>query len=136
MCISDNIQTTFFYLERFLKKLATINALQYLRQYIPYQKHNVHTTFYHGSAWIDLNCMLNGSIYQVSYLHILHFTLYSRYVHAPSVLSFYYTHYTFYQFWGFFSVIMLIFSWLVYLMYSFSQYIFFTQSVLAQAVSH
>ncbi len=43
------------------------------RQYLACQT-NVDTTFYHGSR-LTWNCMFNGSIYYVLYLHILHFYL-------------------------------------------------------------
>ncbi len=43
------------------------------RQYLPYQTY-VHTIFYHSSG-LTSNLMINGSIYYVSYLQILHFYL-------------------------------------------------------------
>ncbi len=61
------IQTTFFYLERFLKKLADDQCFSITKGSIYHIKHNVHTTFYHRS-W---NWTFNGSIY-AWYLHILH----------------------------------------------------------------
>ncbi len=72
---SDFIQTTFFYPERFLKKLADDKIL--LKKYssitkgsIYHIKHYVHTIFYHTSG-LSRNWVFNGSIYYVLYLQIL-----------------------------------------------------------------
>ena len=68
MYISDHLQTSFFYLGRFLKKLADNQSSSINKDSILQYE----TAFYHlsGLTW---NWMFNGSIYHVRYLHILHF---------------------------------------------------------------
>ncbi len=58
------MQTTFFYLERFLKKWADDQCSSTVL--------NICITLYH-SSWLIRNLMFNGSIYYVLYLQILHF---------------------------------------------------------------
>ena len=72
MCISNDIQTTFFYFGRLLKKLADDQCSSITKDSICHITHNVHTTFYHGSG-LSWNCTFNGSICFVWYLHILRF---------------------------------------------------------------
>ncbi len=72
--ISDFIQTTFFYLGRFLKKLADDQCSSITKGSIYHINHYVHTTFYHSSG-LTRNLMFNGSICYVLYLQILHFYL-------------------------------------------------------------
>ncbi len=54
------MQTTFFYLQRFLKKLATKQYSSITTDSIYHIKH-VHTTFYHSSG-LTRNWMFNGII--------------------------------------------------------------------------
>ncbi len=61
---------TFFYLERFLKKLADNHCSSITKGSIYHIKHiYVHTTFYYSSGLIR-NWMFNGSIYYVLHLQI------------------------------------------------------------------
>ncbi len=69
--MSDFMQTTFFYLENFLKKLPDAQCPSITNISI---KHTVQTTFYHSSGWTR-NLMYYGSIYCVLYLQILCFYL-------------------------------------------------------------
>ena len=55
---------------RFLKKLADNQCSSMTKGSIYHIKHMSNTTFYHGSG-LTWNCMFNGSIYHVLYLHIL-----------------------------------------------------------------
>ncbi len=50
ICISDFMQTTFFYFERFLKKLADDQNSSITKGSIYHIKHYVCTTFYHSSG--------------------------------------------------------------------------------------
>ena len=61
MCVFDYIQTTFFYLGRFLKKLADDQCFSMTKGSIYHYQTYVHTTFYHGNGLVE-NQMLNGSI--------------------------------------------------------------------------
>ncbi len=60
MCISDYTQTTFFYLERFLKKLADDQFSSITKGIIYHIKHYVHATCYHGNG-LTWNLTFNGS---------------------------------------------------------------------------
>ncbi len=79
MCNSDNMETTLFYLERFLVEASRQSMLcSNQKQYLPCQTY-VHTTFTfcHGSG-LTWSWTLNGSIwisysYYVLYLQILYF---------------------------------------------------------------
>ncbi len=65
MCISHYMQTTFFYLWRFLKKLADnqCSSLVWLTTGTIYHiKHNVYTTFYHESGLTCIWMVMEGSI--------------------------------------------------------------------------
>ncbi len=64
MCISNYIQSTSFYLGKFLKKLADDQCSSIPKGSIYNIKYNVHTTFYHKSG-LTWNWMFNGSIYYV-----------------------------------------------------------------------
>ncbi len=66
ICISDFMQTTFFYLERFLKKLADDQCSSITKGSITYIK------VYGG---LIVNRKFNGSIFYVLYLQILCFYL-------------------------------------------------------------
>ncbi len=81
MCILDHMQTAFFYLGRFLKQIADDQCSSITKSNIYHMKHNVHTNFYHGSG-LTWYWMFNRIIYYLSYLHILRFTLYGRYVES------------------------------------------------------
>ena len=61
ICISDYMQSTFFYLGRFIKKLADHQCSSITKGSIYHFKHNVHTAFYHSSE-LTRNLMFNGSI--------------------------------------------------------------------------
>ena len=75
ICISDFIQTTFFYLGSFLKKLADDQCSSRTKDSIYHIKHNgVHTTFYHSSG-LTRNLTLNGCIYHVLYFAATAFLL-------------------------------------------------------------
>ncbi len=74
MCISDYMQNTFFYLERFLMNLADDQYSSRTKGSIYYIKRNVYTTFYH-SGGLTKNLMFSGSIYYDLYWKILHFYL-------------------------------------------------------------
>ena len=69
---SGYMQATFFYLRKNLMKLADDQCFSITKGSIYHVKHNGHTNFlpWDGLTW---NCTLNGSIYYVLYLHILHF---------------------------------------------------------------
>ncbi len=74
---SDYIESIFFCLGRFVKKLADDQCSSIIIGSIFHSKHYVHATFYHGSG-LTWNWILNGSIYYAWYLHIYCvFTLYS-----------------------------------------------------------
>ncbi len=64
VCIAYYMQTTFFYLGRFLNKLADDQCSSITNGSIYHVKHDVNTIFYHGSGLI-CNCTLNGRIYFV-----------------------------------------------------------------------
>ena len=66
ICISDFIQTIFFYLGRFLKKLADDQCSSITKSSIYHCKHIIHTTFYHSNE-LTRNLMFNGNIYYVLY---------------------------------------------------------------------
>ncbi len=68
------MQTTFFYLERFLKKLADDQCSYITKGSIYHIKHYVNTTFYHSSG-LTKNEMINGCINYVLCLQILRFYL-------------------------------------------------------------
>ncbi len=65
--------STFFYLVKFLKKLAD-DQCSSITKAVSTTLNIVHTTFYHGSV-LTWNCTFNGSIYNVLYLQILGFDL-------------------------------------------------------------
>ncbi len=74
MCISDYIQAAFFYLGRFLKKVADDHCSSITKGSIYHIKH-VHTTFYNGSGqtW---NCFMEVSfMFDICSYYV--FTLYS-----------------------------------------------------------
>ncbi len=71
------MQTTFFYLERFLKNLADDQCSSITIKTVSTISNIIHTTFYHGSG-LAKNLMFNGSIYNVLYLHILRFYVVRR----------------------------------------------------------
>ncbi len=71
MCISHYMQTTFFYLGRFLKKIADDQSFSISKGSIYHIKH-VHTAFYYGKG-LAQNWAFNGSTYRVWYVHILYF---------------------------------------------------------------
>ena len=73
MCISHYMQTTFFYLGRFLKKIADDQSFSISKGSIYHIKH-VHTAFYYGKG-LAQNWAFNGSTYRVWYVHILYFYL-------------------------------------------------------------
>ncbi len=73
ICISDFMLSNFFYLGRFLKKLAHHQCSSMTKGSVCHINHNyVHTTFYHSSG-LTRNWMFNRSIYYVLYLQILRF---------------------------------------------------------------
>ncbi len=61
-----------FYFLRFLKKIADDHCSSIAKNSFNHIKHNVHTTFYYWSE-LTWNSTFDGSIYYVSYLHILRF---------------------------------------------------------------
>ncbi len=73
--MTDFKQTTFFYLGKFLKKLADNQCSSITKGSIYHIKHDyVHKTFY-PIRRLTRNLTFNGSIYYVLYLQILHFYL-------------------------------------------------------------
>ncbi len=76
ICISDFMQTTFFYHGRFLKTLANdqCSSILHWRRYLPLYAY-VHTTFYHVNG-LTRNSRFNGNICYILYkLQILRFYL-------------------------------------------------------------
>ncbi len=74
---SDFMQTTLFYLKRFLKKLADDQCSSMTKgTYLPYQTY-VRTTFYHCNG-LSKNLTFNGSIYNVFICKYCIFTWYGR----------------------------------------------------------
>ena len=61
------MQTTFFNLGRFLKKLADDDCSSITKGSIYHSKTYIHTTFYHSSG-LTRNLMLNGRIYYTAFL--------------------------------------------------------------------
>ena len=79
--ILDFVQTSFFYLERLLSKLAD-DQCSCIKGSIFNIKH-INRTFYY-SSWLTWNWMFNGSIFNVLYLQILRFYLVRQY-HTLSI---------------------------------------------------
>ncbi len=73
--ISDYMQTTFFYLGRFLKKLADDQSASITKGSI-YHIKLVHTTFYMGVDWLVIGRLMEVSIMFLFFVKKSHTTFY------------------------------------------------------------
>ncbi len=76
ICISDFMQTTFLYLERFLKKLVDdqFSSIPFRKAVSSIYETHIHTTFYHSSDLTRIWGLMEVST-NVLYLQILRFYL-------------------------------------------------------------